>query len=426
MLSTRWTYHRYNPGGGSPTFGGMVPINLWRVAHAAALETLQGAPLVHSWLSLFRSHLSQREPRLLRWGGDFAESAEMRRAYSGLYGRFFARALLSHHLSITRFVSLKRDGISLHNSISVDRNTNGDIPDWLGWDARRSRFVLAEAKGSLSSDDFMRYDGPSCIHAGKAQFSRVSATIGSRPVQPDRWVAATRWSTDVRGGTPISILWDPPSDDAAFSEEEAMQHRAAIDKAWLNSIAPGLGWSNGSELTDQARERSAVFVSAAPGPIPENEDWPFAASDKSRQSKVDVGSSPPTVPYDIQYALRRQIFQEAREDWPLPEASLFAENRRLLEVDAPEEVHHQQKYSSALVTRFGVRPIRTKADYDELLRSQERAQRLIEPAMLIGLPLNFTSEIETKQIEWLDGAGIAPPHDLAVFDLRRIKLDGLG
>jgi hypothetical protein len=127
-----------------------------------------------------------------------AESAELRRAYSGLYGRFVARALLSNHLGLTRFLSLKRNGLMVPGSVEVRRTAKGDIPDWLAWDEQNSRLVLGEAKGSLSSNDFLVAGGPKCARDGKAQFDRVETYHGTSVVQPARWVAATRWATDQR------------------------------------------------------------------------------------------------------------------------------------------------------------------------------------------------------------------------------------
>ena len=55
------------------------------------------------------AHLSSKEMRILRWRGDFAESAEMRRAYSAMYGRYFSRALLASRFGFTDFVPLSRN-----------------------------------------------------------------------------------------------------------------------------------------------------------------------------------------------------------------------------------------------------------------------------------------------------------------------------
>ena len=154
MVSFRWTWHRVVDSSGNDKKG-HAAISMWWIARAAAEETLQGSPLVSAWMKLFRTHLSTRDDYWLRWRGDLAESAELRRTYSGLYGRFVARALLTHHLGFTRFLSLKRNGLEVQGSVKVERTNGGDIPDWLAWDDRHSRFVLGEAKGSLTARDFL-------------------------------------------------------------------------------------------------------------------------------------------------------------------------------------------------------------------------------------------------------------------------------
>ena len=108
----------------------------------------------------------------------------------------------------------------------------------------------------------------SSIESGRAHADGSSTLHGG--------FAATRWATDVRNGDPITILWDPPVADTPFDEEEATRHRAAMTRAWLNSIAPGMGWTGADDLLSREREREALLVRAEPGSIPESRDWnPF-------------------------------------------------------------------------------------------------------------------------------------------------------
>ena len=61
----------------------------------------------------------------LRWRGDLAASAEMRRAYSALYGRFFGRAVLASRLGLTHFVPLDSDRTRVGNGVEVRRISRG-------------------------------------------------------------------------------------------------------------------------------------------------------------------------------------------------------------------------------------------------------------------------------------------------------------
>ena len=94
--------------------------------------------------------------------------------YSGLYGRYFARALLASRLGITDFVSLNRNSTQIPDGVSVERIDTGDIPDWIAWDPQENTYVLGEAKGCLtgSAQQFLGRT-PSCVDAGKVQFTRV-------------------------------------------------------------------------------------------------------------------------------------------------------------------------------------------------------------------------------------------------------------
>lgn len=213
--------------------------------------------MVSAFPKLSEMNLSDSDRRWLRWRGDMAESAEMRRAYSGLYGRFSARALMARHLGFSRFLSLKRSGLESRLPLpSVRRNSKGDIPDWIAWDERHRRFALCEAKGSLTATDFRRLGCPKCVQGGKSQFDRVDVLDSQHQlIRPARWVAATRWATDERKGEPVTVLWDPPVDGESFSKPGAERHRSMMTRAWLRSIAPKMGWNDDEDLLSSDRGR---------------------------------------------------------------------------------------------------------------------------------------------------------------------------
>ena len=417
MVAFRWTQHRVRDASGNDT-SGHAAIRMWWIAHAAAEETLQGSPLGPAWLKLFRTHLSTEDEHWLRWRGDLADSAELRRAYSGLYGRFFARALLTHHLGFTRFLSLKRNGLKVPGSVKVDRITGGDIPDWLAWDDRHSRFVLAEAKGSLTARDILSSDRPRCVSNGKDQFDRVTTCAQGRTIHPARWVAATRWATDDRNGRPTTILWDPPVEDAPLDEEEATRHRAAMTRAWLNSIAPRMGWTSADDLLSAEREREALVIRATPGSIPEDEDWPLYEDD------LDENIPDLTIVDTPRQAVGPKRWNAKNPIGELAESKNYADTTTLLPPTEESSVH-EHPYVAALITRFGIRPVRTTADIEAVRRAQQPAQDREEPAMLVGIPLGIDPASKTRGAIWLDSAGIEPPDNISVFDLGRITFASL-
>lgn len=411
MTKHRWTKHRIHEASGS-TFSGTVPIMLWWVAKCAAEETLQGTPLAPAWLDLFDAHLSDADSYWLRWRGDLAESAELRRAYSGLYGRFFARALMSHHLGLSRFVSLGRDGVELDGGdVVVKRTEPGDIPDWVAWDESRHRFALCEAKGSLRARDFS-VGQPKCVVDGKAQIERVETKDGARKIIPLKWVAATRWATDEHmNDRPATVLWDPPADDGPYDDNTVQRYRRAITRTWLNSIARGFGWETADDLTSPQRLKDALYVRALAG---------SRSLEADPTQGTDAGAD--DVATDDTGSRSQRIVDRLESN--LSQSQTYA-NGLALSPAGNQPKPFEGSFVTTLATRFGIRPIRTEQDVSYLREVQQRSKASGDPSLLIGLPLSLKPEAKRSGATWLDDAGIAPADDLAVFDLKSIEFKRL-
>jgi hypothetical protein len=423
MRYHRWTHHRFNDGRGR-TYRGRIPINLLWIAAAAAEETLQGSPLAAAWLGLFRSQLSSRDAHWLRWAGDLAESAELRRAYSGLYGRFFARALLQQHLGFTSFLSLRRHGLTVRGSVDVRRSALGDIPDWLGWCPARQRHVLAEAKGSLTGGDFLGAGEPSCVREGKKQFGRVEVFAGATQIRPLQWVAATRWATDVRPEEPVTILWDPPVDDVPFSPREAMRHQQAMQRAWLTSIAPGFALKSATDFTLERSAQRALVILAEPGgmEVDISEEQAGWSDPLPKADGPVVKASSDADPDQPAYPTGDTEFEGPDDgDQPLKDASPY-EDGRLLRPGKGQTTLFSDSFIAVAVTKFGILQVRNQAEVDALLRLQERIRKGDdEPAMVVGIPLVRPEELPGKPT-WNDAAGLAQSRGVSVFDLSRVEI----
>lgn len=92
----------------------------------------------------------------------------------------------------------------------------------------------------------------------------------------------------------------------------------------------------------------------------------------------------------------------------------------LLSPPKGEDAAHEGAYLAVLVSGMGMRAIRSAEDLAALYQAREAARDRKEPAMLLGLPLGLDPAAPSKGTAWLDGAGIVPQGQLAVFDLRRI------
>ena len=363
----RWTYLRKVDQNGSSGKSGDWPISLFRAALCAAEETIQGSPFASAWLQLFRAHLSDCKPDMLRWRGDLGSSSEVRRAYSGLYGRYFARALLADALGIIDFVPLKTNCTKFDEDVTVHRIAAGDIPDWIAWDPRGPGYVLCEAKGRLSGSLQGYVTGrPNCIDAGKAQFARVEVRASrNRKISTRNWIAVNRWSTDVRGGQAVSLLWDPPGNGESLSDDEASRHAAALRRHRIRAIARGLG---DPEFTVRIRARGSEGESAS------------LKTANTRESPFGPPKPPSVEPYD-------------------------------------------GCYQAAIVTRFGIRPISGENGLDQARATRERAFRTGEPAMIFGLAQEASKTAESGHAEWLSDNGIVSADGSALFDLKNVDIE---
>ena len=363
----RWTHLRKVDQ--HPCLGvcGNWPISLYRAALSAAEETIQGYLFASAWLQLFQAHLSDSEPEMLRWRGDLGSSSEVRRAYSGLYGRYFARALLAGELGLTDFIPLRTNCTRIDGGVTVRRVRKGDIPDWIAWDPRRPGHVLGEAKGRLTGNTQEFLTGvPGCINAGKAQFARVEVKDSrSRRISTRNWVAVNRWSTDERGGPAVSLLWDPPGDGDPLTPEEARRHSEAMRRHRIAAIAGRLG---------DPEFIVRVVVDGSDGGLPS------LATDAKRES--------PFGPFE-----------------------------------RPSREPHEGYYQAAMVTPLGIRAIRNGSDLDEAHAIGERAARTDEPAMIFGLAKGTTKTPASGQIAWLSENGIASADGSALFNLKSVDIE---
>ena len=354
-----------DPGAGLDVVEGKW-LNLWWAALAAADETVQGGPLAPAWLQLFEAHLSGSETAMLRWRGHLGESAEMRRVYSGLYGRYFARAVLTAELGITLFVPLQTNVTPIPGGVTVTRVGSGDIPDWIAWDPGAGCHVLCEAKGRLSESEGRFLHGkPGCINSGKAQFDKVEVTDSSgRRIATRNWIAANLWSTDRVKRGPVSLLWDPPGEGERLTGEEAEHHAQAM-----------------------RRQRDAA-VSARLG---------------NPERRVRIAIAP-------------------TEDDMRPWSVQGVEDSRGGVIERPSREPHEGDYLAAVITPLGVRPIRDEDDLQAAHAMREHAGDSGEPAMIFGLAKAGPEGSKSERALWLSENGIASPDGLGLFNLRNVEM----
>ncbi|MDO1585388.1 hypothetical protein [Rhizobium oryzicola] len=393
-----WLRVHHGPGHRSNRHGPHA-LSLWRAALSASEETLQTGFMSVAWQNLFRNQLSQTDRVWLRWKDDLGSSAEIRRAYSALYGRFFARAVLSSNLTLSYFIPLRRDITTLTNGVTVNRIASGDIPDWVAWDHQHGGYALGEAKGALTgeADALWGPSQPKCVTSGKAQFARVEIrdTHGAKIASRD-WVGANFWATDRRPRMPMALLWDPPSEGRELTEDEIAAHRQAIATRWVMSLLPGFGRT---ELLRMRRQ-----------PI-ENFDGPIVRitarrGDPLREDKREGGYfSPEPEPKSEEIALYRLLYY--------PPSEPFSDHG------------HEGSYIVVLPTLGGLVPINSESRWQDLLTVQKEAIRKNRMAMIVGLNIGTILNPGVDHKHWLGDTGFANREGLSIFDIRSVKLESV-
>lgn len=225
------------------------PIDLALVAHSAAIETLQIDLVARGWVGLFSALLEpgpDGSDLIWRDNGPGGE-AEIKRAYSALFGRFFGRAILRHEHGCMDLRQV-HEGLEIASGLRIRRrlaaSARSDLPDWVAWNADAGCYSVCEAKGSHDQGD---WEGrvPPMVHAAMEQTNRMEVidVTGAR-VQTKNWVIASRWGTSKNGKMPTIITMDPPSDGRRLTPQEAEELPLETHALFVADLLRGLGRSD--------------------------------------------------------------------------------------------------------------------------------------------------------------------------------------
>lgn len=221
-------------------------VDLTLVAHAAAVETLQIDLVARGWVGLFGALLqpgSNGSPLVWRENGPGGE-AEIKRAYSALFGRFFGRAILRHEHGC-RDLRQVHDGREIASGLRIRRrrgvSARGDLPDWVSWNATSGCYSVCEAKGSHDQGDW-EVRVPPVVNAAMRQTNRMEIIDASGVrVQTKNWVVASRWGTQGNARTPTVITMDPLSDGRPLTDAEREKLPRETHALFLADLLKGLG-----------------------------------------------------------------------------------------------------------------------------------------------------------------------------------------
>lgn len=243
--------------------GQWVRQSLYELGFSAALETCttNTQSFAGIWVKLFQSFLAS--PTELTWldnGPGIGRDAKV--AYSGLFGRYLARAHLMFRENVQVLVPLEiaRKELQKNNVFRIGDKpgSNGLEPDWIGLDDKG--LVIAEAKGS-----FNRAVSPWKGHKtvppllrgamNQAKRTKVYENTMKKPLPARYWAVASRWANEDNGVEPTTIAWGKGGGKRKKSDYREIA--SLLLRVELNNLLTGLGHP---EIGDIKREGTGSSV----------------------------------------------------------------------------------------------------------------------------------------------------------------------
>jgi hypothetical protein len=253
-------------------------LDLGDVALCSWGEVLQTAPAGNPFLSVFEELLVPGRQELV-WRGDGpGRGVEMRRAFSGMFGRFFARAYLSRYHDFTWFTPINRNPTYVSLSLRIKKRNGSeriDLPDWIC--GGTGQLAIAEAKGSHQKASLREGTRPGPIRTADAQIQSVRVQMRRGRVGNRRWVsqsiegwaAMSRWGLETPARDPFLFVLDPETHGEPLREEEKPGLVQQIAREHVRQTLEGLGYGDlvaepeHQTITSPRRERQEVALNLA-------------------------------------------------------------------------------------------------------------------------------------------------------------------
>lgn len=223
------------------------PISLAQLGVAAARETFVTAtiPFAAAWTNLFLRMITRSQ--MLQWREDGpGVGRDARIAYSGLLGRYVARAYLTQNEGVRVLVPLDRAKRCFKGepySICKRSSGHGLEADWVGLDDQR-RLVIVEAKGTFN-EAVQRWKGPSSVPpvllTAIEQSRRTVIARDSKNgfLTSKRWAIASRWANEQNKRDPTVIAWN--EDDGMLDNSDYRSIAKLLHTADIEDVMTALG-----------------------------------------------------------------------------------------------------------------------------------------------------------------------------------------
>ena len=191
-------------------------INLHGLSYAAMRETLVSPNIPVVFENLFLALLVEKNEKLIWKRGGVGENTELKRGYSAIFGRIFARYFLTELAGVKCLLPIQSEIPVSSYPIELQILTkNPNLPDWIGYTDHD--LILAESKGSHDNENWKTklYPTPlpSRLKSAIPQISDVNIklnfwyskrfSIGSVDHLPySGWSVVSRWGTEDKNKEP--------------------------------------------------------------------------------------------------------------------------------------------------------------------------------------------------------------------------------
>ena len=162
----------------SRAYTDVYDFNLDQVELSALREVLQTALGANPFSSFIRRFLAPYSDWLVWLGDGPGIGREMRRTFSALFGRFFARAYLSDCHGFVWFAPLDGPTQFIGARLRVRSTGRQDLPDWIC--AGQRHLALGEAKGARGRSRLTHYSQPSAVRQGVRQLENCQVSVYDR------------------------------------------------------------------------------------------------------------------------------------------------------------------------------------------------------------------------------------------------------
>lgn len=241
------------------------------VAACAIGELLQTGGGSSGPLALLFEELLVSGGNELIWKGKGpGRGKEMRRAFSGLFGRFFARAYLTRYHDFTWFTPIDGDPTIVSKRLRVTRvaGKGTELPDWI-CGSGSGRVAVAEAKGTSQTSNGTGTGLPGPIRTADGQLKgvaveRLRKVAGKElwtAVRTKGWAVMSRWGVEIPPRDAFLYVLDPDTHGEPPSAHERDDMVQDIARAHVAHLLAGMGFS------EMASQLSAEHVSGGNRPL---------------------------------------------------------------------------------------------------------------------------------------------------------------